>query len=102
LDVACAHLVNDVDVGQRHAESANASTHQPWCVRIGWAPPAKARAHRPTTGDIGQGLHASTVVCGHLENDVGQLHARSTKTSTHRQATSIVASAHRLTTGDIG
>jgi hypothetical protein len=55
LDVACAHLVNAV--GQRHAESTNAFTHQPWCVRIGWAPPTKACAHRPTTGDIGQGLH---------------------------------------------
>jgi len=57
LDVACAHLVNDV--GHRNAESANAFTHLPWCVRIDWAPPAKAFSHPPTTGDNGQCLHAS-------------------------------------------
>jgi len=76
-DIASAHLANDVE--QRHATSAKACTLQPWCVRIGWASPAVACAHRPTTGDIGQGLDTSIVVCAHLANHVGQRHAASAK-----------------------
>ena len=54
-DVAYAHLANDV--GNRHGESAKACTHKPWRVCIDWASTVMACTNRPTTGDIGQGLH---------------------------------------------
>jgi len=41
-----------------------------------------ACTHQPTTGDIDQGLHASTVACAHLANDVGQRDAASAKVCT--------------------
>ena len=44
-------------VGNRHGASAKACTHKPWRVRIDWESTAVAGTHRPTTGDIGQGLH---------------------------------------------
>jgi len=106
-DIACANLANDVE--QRHAASAKVCTLQSWCVRIGWASPAVASAHRPLTGDIGQGLDTSTVVCAHLANDVGQRHAASSKAFMHQPwhmrivwMTSVVACAHRPTAGNIG
>jgi len=55
-DVACAHLANND--GNRHATLTKACTHKPWRVRIDWASAAVACAHRPTAGDIGQGMLA--------------------------------------------
>ncbi|RAN86087.1 hypothetical protein B5P41_31325, partial [Bacillus sp. SRB_28] len=65
--------------------------------------------HRPTTGDIGEGLHASDVACAHLANDVGNRHGASAKACTHKPwrvridwASTAVACTHRPTIGDIG
>jgi len=106
-DVACADLANDV--GHRLAATAKACTHQPWCVHIGWASPVAACAHRPTAGDIVQGLDTSTVVCAHFANDDGQRHVTMVRAFMHQPwrmrivwKTSAVACAHQPTAGDIG
>ncbi|KAG5614861.1 hypothetical protein H5410_014685 [Solanum commersonii] len=71
--VACAYLANDV--GQKHAASAKACTHQSWHVCIGWGViglglRVSARQHRPTTGSNNQGLHALTMACVHRLGDI--------------------------------
>ena len=71
-DVACAHLANDV--GNRHRESAKACTHKPWRVCIDWTSKVMACTNRPTTGDIGQGLHEKPwcVRIGRRAADIGR------------------------------
>jgi len=83
--------------------------HQPWPARIGWATSSVACVHRPTTGDIGEGLHASDVACVHLANDIGNRRGASAKACTHNPwrvridwASTAVACTHRTTIGDIG
>ena len=79
--------------GKRHLPTA--CMHQSCHARIDCATSSVACAHRPTTGDIAQGLHTSTVVCAHrLETttvtcahrlgDVPQRQAASAKACTHR------------------
>jgi len=67
--VVCAHLAKNI--GQRHATLTKAYMDQPWPARIGWATSSVACAHRPMTGDIGEGLHASTMACAHRLGDIG-------------------------------
>ena len=95
------------DVAKRQATSTKACMHQTWHVRIWQITTATSMQHqlrpalisrgvcaapghqRPWPARIGQGLHASTMACAHLANDVSQQHAACLHVSA-------VAIAHRL------
>ena len=88
--VACAHRLGVTGRGLRASAKActlqpwcvhiwqttsannmqHACTYQPWPVRIGWATSVMTCAHRPTAGEIGQGLHAPTVIYTHRLGDI--------------------------------
>ena len=61
---ACTHQLWHVRIWQTSSANSmqHACTYQSWPMRIGWATSVVTCAHRPTAGEIGQGLHASTVV----------------------------------------
>lgn len=94
-DLFCAHLQSDIR--QCHALSLKTLVHNMWLVYIDWAilNSAKGCQHEQpllvygqmmsiTTGLIIQGMHASYMTSRHVETDIVQWNAASTKTCTHR------------------